>query len=81
MDWIYVESFWFFCPGFGDEFIGCETFECLEPSAEIIGIDEVCEMTFELLMTIVVVSLNGGLLDRSVHSLDLSVGPWMSDFG
>ena len=32
-------------------------------------------------MAIVMVAFDGGLLDRSVHSLDLAVGPWMPGFG
>ena len=32
-------------------------------------------------MTVVVVTLNGGFLDGSVHALDLTVGPRMVGFG
>jgi hypothetical protein len=27
---IYPESFWFFCPGFGDEFVWCQAFDILD---------------------------------------------------
>ncbi len=71
------ESFWLGSPGFADEFVGCETFEGLESSAEVIGIDEVAEMSPELRMSVVVIAVNCGFLDGSVHPLDLSVGPRM----
>ena len=35
----------------------------------------------ELLMAVVVVALDGGLLDGAVHAFDLTVGPGMFDFG
>ena len=81
MGWIESESFWFICPGFNDGLVWCEALECLQPSAKVIRIDEVVEVVFELLMAIIVVSLDGGFLDGAVHSLDLAVGPWMPDFG
>ncbi len=62
---------------FAYKFIGRETLERLEPTAEIICVDEVDEMLFQLPMIIVVEALDGRVLDRSVHSLDLSIGPWM----
>jgi len=61
--------------------IGCKTFEGVQPSAEIIGIDEVCEMALELLVVIIVVSLDGSFFDRSVHSFDLAFCPRVPDFG
>jgi hypothetical protein len=41
MDWIEAEPFGLVCPDFADELIGCETFEDLEPAAEIVCGDEV----------------------------------------
>ena len=38
------ESLWLFCPEFADVLIRREAFECLEPSGEIIGCDEIGEM-------------------------------------
>ena len=32
-------------------------------------------------MSIVMIALNSGFLDRSVHALDLAVRPWMLDLG
>ena len=37
-------------------------------------------MCFELFMCAVVVSLDGGLFDDSVHAFHLAVGPGMIDF-
>jgi hypothetical protein len=38
MEWIEVESFWFICPGFADELIGCEALQGLEsPGAIVFG--------------------------------------------
>lgn len=81
MGWIEFESFGVFCPCFDDEFIGRQTLESFEPAGIVVCVDEVGEMGFELLMAIVVVALDGGFFNRPVHSLDLSVGPRVLDFG
>ena len=44
MERVEVESFGLFCPGFADELVGREAFEGLEPSGEVVGVDEVCEV-------------------------------------
>jgi hypothetical protein len=36
--------------GFADELIGIEAFEGLEPSGEVIGIDEIAQMSSQLIM-------------------------------
>src|SRR4051812_35640908 len=77
MDWIDDESIRLQSPLLADELVGCKAPECLQSSPEIIGFDEVGEMPFELGMIVVVEALDGGVLDRSVHSLDLPIGPWM----
>jgi hypothetical protein len=46
-----------------------------------ICVDEVVEVTFELLMAIVVVSLDSGFFDGPVHSLNLAVSPRVPDLG
>jgi hypothetical protein len=38
-------------------------------------------MIFELLVTVVVITLDGGLFDRAVHSFDLPIGPGMLNLG
>ncbi len=38
-------------------------------------------MFSELIVAVIVVAFYGGILDRTVHSLDLSICPWMVGFG
>ena len=38
-------------------------------------------MLFELAMSFIVIALDGGLFERSVHPFDLAVGPWMVGLG
>lgn len=77
MDWIEPEFFGFICPCFADRLVWGEAFEGLEPSSEIIDANEVSQMRLELLVAVVVVTLDGGLPDGAVHPLNLIVGPWM----
>ncbi len=37
-------------------------------------------MRAQLIMAIVMVTLDGGLFDRAVHPFDLAVGPWVVGF-
>ena len=69
---------WLVCPCFADEFVGREAFERLQTTGEVVGGDEVPEVASELIVALVVVSLDGGLLEGAVHAFDLSVGPRMS---
>jgi hypothetical protein len=69
MDWIEAEPFGLVCPDFADELIGCETFEGLEPAAEIVCGDKVGQMLAELVVIVVVKAFDGRLLDCAVHSL------------
>jgi len=50
-------------------------------TAEIVGGDEVVEMPNELVVGVVVISLDGCVLDCPVHPLDLSVGPRVIGLG
>ena len=68
-------------PSFADELVGCEALEGLQPPAEVVGAHEVGEVLPELVMGLVVVPLDGCLLQGPVHPLDLSVGPWVLGFG
>ena len=45
------------------------------PTGEIIGRYEVCEVHPQLVVAPVVKAFDGRLLNRAVHSLDLTVGP------
>ena len=38
-------------------------------------------MGFELIVSIIVIALDGGFLDRPVHAFDLTIGPGMLDLG
>ena len=38
-------------------------------------------MSFQLVVVLVVVALDGGFFDGAVHALDLPVGPGMIGFG
>lgn len=76
-----IESFGFDCPTSADELIGREALQGLQTAAEIVGADEVLKVAFELTVAVVVIALDGRILDRPVHPLDLSVRPWMIDLG
>ena len=65
---------------FADELVGGKAVEGLEPSGEVVGGDEVVEMPNELAVRLVMISLDGRLLDRPVHPLDLPIGPGMIGF-
>jgi hypothetical protein len=60
---------------------GVSPFEGLEALGEIVGIDEVREVSAKLLMASVVVAPDGRFLERAVHAFDLSVGPRMVGLG
>ena len=74
---IEFESFWLGSPAFAAELVWRETFEVLEPPAEVVGVDEIGEMPAELGVIVVVISLDGRVLDRAVHAPDLAIGPWV----
>jgi hypothetical protein len=78
MDWIELESFRLWCPLFTDALVWCEAFEGLQFAGQIVGGDEVREMG--LLVTVRVKSFDGGLLDRTVHPPDPSIGPRVFHF-
>ncbi|CAP57828.1 unnamed protein product (plasmid) [Gluconacetobacter diazotrophicus PA1 5] len=61
-----------------NEFIWSEAAQGLEPAGEIVGGNEVGEVLTQLVMCFVVEALDGGVLDRAVHPLDLAIRPGMS---
>lgn len=81
MDWIYDESFRFDCPLFADEFVGGEPLEGLETTTEVVRRDEALEMGSELFMVVIVEALDGCVLYRPVHSLNLRLSPWVLHLG
>ena len=58
-----------------------ESFQGLETSGEIVGHQEGNQMVTKLLMSIVVVAIDGGFLECSIHALDLAFCPRMVRFG
>lgn len=77
MDRINDESFGFDCPPFADELVWCEAFERLEATAEIVSVDEILEMSAQLVV-VVVEALDGCIHDGAVHPFDLAIRPWMA---
>ena len=80
MDWIEVESVWFICPGLTDVFVWGEALQGLEPACEIVGHDEVGQVVSELAVRLIVIAVNGCLLNGAVHPFDLAVRPRMVGF-
>ena len=78
---ILGEAFGLGSPCFADEFVGCEAAETLEAAGEVVGGDEVLEVSPELVVAIVVETFDGCVLDGAVHPLDLPIGPGMVDAG
>jgi hypothetical protein len=81
MDWVESKSVWGLSPEFAEAFVGCEAFERLESSCEVVGSEEVVQVRFELVMGVVEVSLHRSVLEGPVHAFDLPVGPGMVGLG
>ena len=81
MGWIDVESRGVFCPDLADVFIGRETIQGLQPTGEVVGVDEVAEVTAQLVVDLVIEALDRRLLDGPVRPLDFAVGPGMLGLG
>jgi len=77
MDRIESKSVGIFLPAFANEFVSREATEGLESFCEVVSGHEVCQVGSNLFVAVVVVALNGGLFDGSIHTLDLSVCPWL----
>jgi hypothetical protein len=78
---ICIEAFGLGCPCFADEFVGSEAAQPLEALAEVVGGDEVVEVLPELYVAVVMIAVDGSVLDGAVHPLDLAVGPGVVDAG
>ena len=79
MDRVEDESFGLDCPALADELVRREARQRLQSSAEVVGIDEVGEMSAQLGVIVIVVSLDGRVLDGAVHAFDLPIGPRVFD--
>jgi hypothetical protein len=60
-------------PCFAEELVGCDASQALEAFSEVVGGDEVVEVSSQLIVAVVVEALDGGILDGAVHPLDLAV--------
>ena len=78
MDWIDNESIRRCSPLFADELVWREALQRLKASPKIVGVDEVVEMSAQLIVLVVVEALDGCVLDGPVHPLDLTVRPRMA---
>ena len=81
MDWVESKFIWCLRPEFAEVFVGREAFEGLESPGEVVGVEEVVQVRFELVVGVVEVSLDGGVFDGSVHAFDLPIGPGMVGLG
>lgn len=81
MERIEAEPFWLRRPDFADVFVRCEASKCLQPAAEIVGVDKVVQVPAELIVVVVVEAFYRRVLDGSVHPLDLTICPWVARFG
>ena len=81
MERIEGESFWLFRPDLADVFVRREPLEGLETLGEVVGSDEVREMSSQLVMGFVVEALDRRVLDGAVHPLDLTIGPRVPGLG
>jgi len=80
MGWIESDSFWFLGPDFADIFERRKPSQGLQPACVIVGVDEVGKVVPELVVVVIVVALDGRLLDGPVHPLDLTVRPGVFRF-
>jgi len=68
---IEFDSFWLGSPASADAFVRREALQDHQPPNVIVY--EVGEVSFELIVSIPVVALEGRFLDRAVHPLDLDI--------
>ena len=81
MGWVEFETIWFKCPDFADVFEWCETLSRLQAARVIIRCDEVGDVYLELSLRVIGAPLDRCFLNRSVHSLDLTIRPGMVHLG
>src|SRR4051812_41702209 len=74
---VQPEAFGVFRPDMKDVFVGREAAQRLEPSSVVVSIQEELEVGPEVFVAVVVVALDGRILEGAVHPLDLTVGPWV----
>src|SRR5829696_628544 len=79
--WVDLERRWVFGPGIADGLEGSSPPQPLQVLGEVVGCDERQHVSLEALQIRVVEHFDRGVLDRAVHPLSLSVGPWVVGFG
>lgn len=80
MGWIEFEVLGLFCPSFADELVRGKTFEGLESAGEVVGGNEVGQVSAQLVMGFIVKAFDGGVFECPVHAFDLPIGPRMLGF-
>jgi hypothetical protein len=75
VDRIEDELIWLRSPDFADVFVRYEATACLETACIIVGFKEVAEMVAKLIVTIVVMPLDGPGFDCAVHAVNLPTCP------
>ena len=68
---------WRLSPNLAEVFVGRQALKRLEYPGEVVAFEEVVQVRFELDVGVVEVSLDGSVLDGSVHAFNLPVGPRM----
>jgi hypothetical protein len=79
--WPRPGGVWLFGPYRANGFVGRETVQGVEPPGEVVSVEEGSEVIFKLSVCLVVISSDSCVLQRSVHPLNLTVGPWVIGLG
>jgi hypothetical protein len=69
--WIDFEPILFIGPCFTDKFVRGQALQHFQSFGEVVGHQESLQMSLQLIME----AFDRGFLDRSVHALDLAMGP------
>ena len=56
---------------------GVSPLRCILTCGRSVGIDEVAQVGAQLVVVVVMIAFDGGVLNGSVHSLDLTISPGM----
>jgi hypothetical protein len=67
MERIEFESFWLGSPAFAYVFVRREALQGFQPPSVTVAVDEVVKVSFELIVSIVMVAFDGRFLDPAVQ--------------
>ena len=70
---VSIKALWFICSYFADAFVKREALQRFDASSEVVSYQKVAHIGFQLFMKSVVVAFNGYILDRSIHTFDLTI--------